>query len=152
MTIEATSKEKDYSKHCLNYLQSWHMGTTNKLLQTALLKRTHSRRQPEADFVTNRHKVGENGLGLNCPRHYYQIIQEVLYQQWFRWHGRWCIVGWTVWQIWHWQRRCCHVWWHTNRYNRCSVSDDDEFLGFESILLILAGFIHGFDFKGFYWP
>jgi len=28
-----------------------------------------------------RHTVGENILGLNQPRHYYQIVQEVLYQQ-----------------------------------------------------------------------
>jgi len=35
MTIEATSKENDFSKQCVNYFQSWHMGTTNKLLQTA---------------------------------------------------------------------------------------------------------------------
>jgi len=28
MTIEATSKENDYSKHCVNYFQSWHMGAT----------------------------------------------------------------------------------------------------------------------------
>ena len=48
------------------------MGTTNKLLQTALRKRTNSSRQPEAAIVTYRHTVGENGLGLNQPRHYYQ--------------------------------------------------------------------------------
>ena len=81
MTIEATSKENDYSKQCVNYFQSWHMGTTNKLLQTALRKRTHSSRQPEAAVVTYRHTVGENGLGLNRPCHHYQIVQEVLYQQ-----------------------------------------------------------------------
>jgi len=28
---EATSKENDYSKQCVNYFQSWHMGSTNKL-------------------------------------------------------------------------------------------------------------------------
>jgi len=44
MIIEATSKENDYSKHCANYFQSWHMGTTNKQLQTALWKRMHSSR------------------------------------------------------------------------------------------------------------
>jgi len=38
MIIKATSKENDYSKQCVNYFQSWHMGTTNKLLQTALQK------------------------------------------------------------------------------------------------------------------
>jgi len=81
MTIEATSKEFFYSKQCDNYFQSWHMRTTNKLLQTALLKRTHSSRPPETAIVTYRHTVGENSLGLNCPQHYYQIIQEVLYQQ-----------------------------------------------------------------------
>ena len=81
MTIEATSKENDYSKQCVNYFQSWHMGTTNKLLQTALQKRTHSSRQPEAAVVTHCHTVDENGLGLNQPRHHYQIVQEVLYQQ-----------------------------------------------------------------------
>jgi len=55
------------------------MRTTNKLLQTALRKRTHSYRQPGAAIVTYCHTVGENGLGLNRPLHYYQIIQEVLY-------------------------------------------------------------------------
>jgi len=35
----------------------------------------------EAAVVTYRHTMGENSLGLNRPRHYYQIIQEVLYQQ-----------------------------------------------------------------------
>ena len=80
MTIEATSKENDYSKHSVNYFQSWHMGTTNKLLQTALRKRTHSSKQPEAAVVTYHHTVGENCLGLNQPWHYYQIDQEVLYK------------------------------------------------------------------------
>ena len=62
MTIEATSKENDYSKQCVNYFQSWHMGTTNKLLQTALRKRTHSTRQPESAVVAYRQMVSENGL------------------------------------------------------------------------------------------
>jgi len=57
------------------------MGTTNKLLQTVLQKRMHSRRLPEAAIVTYRHTVGKNGLGLNRPRHHYQVVQEVLYQQ-----------------------------------------------------------------------
>jgi len=57
------------------------MGTTNKLLQRALWKLTHSSRQPEAAIVTYHHTVDENCLGLNRPRHYYQIVQEVLYQQ-----------------------------------------------------------------------
>jgi len=70
MTIEVTSKENDYRKHSVNYFQSWHMGTTNKLFQTALWKQTHSSRQPEAGFITYRHTVGENGLGLNQPRHH----------------------------------------------------------------------------------
>jgi len=120
ITIESTSKENHYSKQCVNYFQSWHMGTPNKLLQTALWKWMYSGGQPEAAVVTYCHTVGENGLGLNRPRHPYQIVQEVLYQQWFRWQGRWCIVGWTVWQIWHWlrRRRRRHVWWHMNR---CSV-------------------------------
>ena len=48
------------------------MGITNKLLQKALQKRTHSSRQPEAAVVTYRHTVGENGLGLNRPRHHYE--------------------------------------------------------------------------------
>jgi len=51
----------------------------------------HSSRQPKAVIVTYHHTVGENGLGLNRPWHYYQIIQEVHYQQWFRWHGRYDI-------------------------------------------------------------
>jgi len=44
------------------------MGTTNKLLHTALRKWTHSSRQAEAAvIVTYHHIVGENGLGLNRP-------------------------------------------------------------------------------------
>jgi len=50
------------------------MGTTNKLLQTALQKRMHSSRQPEAAVVTYRHTAGEND-------HDYQIVPEVLFQQ-----------------------------------------------------------------------
>jgi len=40
MTIEAISKENNYSKHYVNYFQSWDMGTTNRLLQTALQEQT----------------------------------------------------------------------------------------------------------------
>jgi len=39
MTVEATLKENDYSKHFVKYFQSWHMGPTNMnvfTLQTAL--------------------------------------------------------------------------------------------------------------------
>ena len=72
MTIEATSKENNYREQCVNYFQSWHMGNTNKLLQTALTKWTHSSRQPEVAVVTYLHTVAENGLGLNWPWHYYQ--------------------------------------------------------------------------------
>ena len=57
------------------------MGTTNKLLQTALQKRTHSIKQPESVIVTCRHTVGEDSLGFNRPCHHYQIVQEVLDQQ-----------------------------------------------------------------------
>jgi len=123
MTIEATSKENDYSKQCFNLFQRMHIGITNKLLQNVLWKRTHSSRQPEAAVVTHHHTVGENGLGLNRPWHYYQIMQEVFYQQWFRWHGRLYIVWLTAWQIWHWLqwRRRWHLWWHMNRYNRYSL-------------------------------
>jgi len=81
MTVEATSKENDYSKQCVNYFQSWHKGTNNKLLQKALRKRTHNSRQPEVAIVTYRYTVEENGLGLNRSRHHYQIVQEALYQQ-----------------------------------------------------------------------
>ena len=38
MTIEATSKETYYSKRCVNYFQSWYTGTTNKLLQKAIME------------------------------------------------------------------------------------------------------------------
>jgi len=41
----------------------------------------HSSRQPEVAVVTYRHTVDENCLELNRPRHHYQIVQEVLYQQ-----------------------------------------------------------------------
>ena len=76
MTIEATSKENDYSKQCINCFQSWHMGTINRLLQTALQKQTHSSRQPEMAIIMYCHTVGENGLGFkstppslpNCSR------------------------------------------------------------------------------------
>jgi len=71
-----------WQTHSLNCSQSWHMGTTNKLLQKALWKWTHSSRQPEAAILINRQRVGENGLGFYRLCHYYQIIQEVLYQQW----------------------------------------------------------------------
>jgi len=58
---------------------------TWELLHTALQKQMRSSRQPEAAVVTyhpsHTHTVGENGLGLNKPRHYCQILQEVLYQQ-----------------------------------------------------------------------
>jgi len=54
-------------------------------------------------------------LGLNRPCFHYQIIQEVIYQQWFRWHGKWGIVCWTLWQIRHWlQRRRRIVWFWIN--------------------------------------
>ena len=76
MTIEATSKENNYSKQCVNYFQSWQMRATKKL-QTALRKRTHSSRQLEAAVITYCHTMGENGLGLNHS----QIVQEVHYQQ-----------------------------------------------------------------------
>ena len=42
MTIEATSKENDYTKHSANHFQSWHLGTSTMkvlTLQTALQKR-----------------------------------------------------------------------------------------------------------------
>ena len=65
MTIEATSKVNNYRKHYVNYFQSWHKGTTNKLLQKELQKRTHNNRHPEAVIVTYHHTVGENGLGSN---------------------------------------------------------------------------------------
>ena len=42
--------------HSVNYFQRWHMGTTNKLLQTALWKWTHSSRQPEVAIVTKSFK------------------------------------------------------------------------------------------------
>jgi len=71
MTIESTSKENDYSKHCVNYFQSWHMETNNKLLQTALWKLIYSSRQCEAVVVTYRHTVGENSLGLNRLCYHY---------------------------------------------------------------------------------
>ena len=41
----------------------------------------HYRKERTAADNLNRHTVGEKGLGLNRPWHYYQIIQEVVYQQ-----------------------------------------------------------------------
>ena len=92
MTIEVISNENDYSKHSVNYFQSWHMGTTINYEQTALQKQKHSCRQPEAVIVTQHHTVGDDCLGFYRPRHHYQIIQEVLYHQSFRWCRRWCIT------------------------------------------------------------
>jgi len=117
---------KRLQQHHVNYFQSSYMGTTNKLLWKALQKRTHSCRELEAAIVTYCQTVGENSEGLNQPSHHYQIIQEVLYdvyQQWFRWHRRSCIVSWTAQQIRHWlrQRKRWHVWWHSNRHNRSSM-------------------------------
>jgi len=40
-----------------------------------------SSQQPEAAVVAYCLTVGENSLGLNQPRHHYQIVQDVLYQQ-----------------------------------------------------------------------
>jgi len=77
----------------------------------------HSNNQLETAVITYHHTVGENGLGLYRPCHHYQIIQEMLYQQWY-------IVGWTAQPIWHWLRgrKQRHVWWRTNKYNICSVT------------------------------
>jgi len=55
---------EDFTK-TVNYFQRWQMGTTNKLLQVALQKQTHSNRQPELATDTCHHTVGEGGLGLN---------------------------------------------------------------------------------------
>ena len=115
--IEATSN--NFSKQYINYSHSWHRGTINKLPYS----KQHYR---------NEHTPAGNLKWPSLPNvtqwvktawDYYQIIQEVLYQQWFRWHRKWCIVDWTVWQIqhWLWWRRRRYVWWHMNRYNRCSV-------------------------------
>jgi len=41
----------------------------------------HNNRQSGGAVVTYHHTVGENGLGLNQHQHYYQIIQELPYQQ-----------------------------------------------------------------------
>jgi len=100
--------------HSVNYFQSWYIGTTNKLLQTP--------------------------LWLNRPHHHYQIIHYVFYQQWFRWHGRWCIDNSMTNPILTLRKKattCLMKWWHTNRYNRCSMKRVMMmiFFGFESILL-----------------
>jgi len=82
MNIEATSKEYYYSKHTMliaSKAGTWEL--LKKLLQTTLRKQTHSSRQPEVAVVTYSHTEGENGLGLNRPRHHYLIVKEVLYQQ-----------------------------------------------------------------------
>jgi len=147
----STSKENDYHKHTVNYFQSWHMGTTNKLLQTALRKRTHSSRQPEvAHCYLSSHSGWEQPGIKSTPA---LLPNQLLYQLRFRWHRRWYIVGWTVWQIRRWLRwrRQWHVWWHMNRYNRCSVKRVImmmNFFCFDSILLILVHLIHRFDSRG----
>ena len=113
-------------------------------------------RQPEAAIVTCCHTVGKNGLGFYRPRHHYQIIQKVLYQQWFRWHRRWCIVGWTAWRSWHWlgQRRQWDVWWHTNGYNRCSLKRVMMMNFFGGVLINIADFSASYMrvwLQGAYW-
>jgi len=154
MTTEATSKKiKTITANNVlitSKADTWEL--LNKLLQTAFQKWMHSSRQPEAAIVTYHHTVGKNGLGLNRPCHHYQIVQEVLYQQWFRWHGRWDVVWaeqydkldtdsgeegddtyddtWTDTTDVQWRER----WWWI--------------LGFESILLILVGPIQRFDSGG----
>ena len=45
-----------------DYFQSWHMGTFNKLLQTALQKGMHSSRQPEAAVITQWVKTPWNSI------------------------------------------------------------------------------------------
>ena len=72
MTIGVTSKENKYSKQYVNYFQSWHMGTTNKLLQTALWERTaaDNLKWPLLPIVTQ---------WVKTAWHYYQIVQEVLF-------------------------------------------------------------------------
>jgi len=64
MTIEATANENGY----LNTLLITSKAGTWELLINYF----------KQDY---KNTVGENGLGLNRPRHYYQIVQEVLYQQ-----------------------------------------------------------------------
>ena len=38
--IETTTKGKDYNKQCVNYYQSWHMGSTSN----SIMAMTHSSR------------------------------------------------------------------------------------------------------------
>ena len=81
--------------HSFNYFQSSHMAQLINYFKKHY-GNEHSNRHPEAAVITYCHTVGENGLGLNWPHHHYKIIQEVIYQQWFRWHRRWSIVDWTA--------------------------------------------------------
>ena len=48
------------------------MGTTNKLLQRTLRKRTHISRQHEAAIIIY------HDAGLNRPNHHYQIVQDCI--------------------------------------------------------------------------
>jgi len=81
MTIEATSKEDDYSKQSL--LITSKAGTSELLIN--YFKQHYGNERTAADnevaIVIYRQAVDENGLGLNRPHHYYQIIQEEINQQ-----------------------------------------------------------------------
>ena len=76
--LEAKSKENDYSKQGVNYFQSWHMGTTNKLLKTSLQKQMHSSNRQTEAVVTYLHTMGENCLGLNRHCHHYKWFKKCM--------------------------------------------------------------------------
>ena len=96
-------------------------GRLHKLLEAdVILTTTQQQTAWSGRYYLSSHS-GWKRPGIKSTLHYYQIIQEVLYQQWFRWHRRWYIVGWKAWQIWLRRRRWWDVWWRMKRYNRCSM-------------------------------
>ena len=64
-----------------NVLITSKAGASELLIVINYFKQHYGNICTEAAVVTYCYTVGKNGLGLNQPRHYYQIIQEVIYQQ-----------------------------------------------------------------------
>jgi len=110
------TKENDYCKHCVNYFQSWHMGTTNILLQTILRKRTHSSRQPEVAIVTYCHsgwkRPGIKSTPPSLPNHSRLVLSAMVYMaRKMVYCGLNSRTNLTLPPT----KTCMMTWWHTNR-------------------------------------
>jgi len=148
MTTEATPKENQYSEHSVNYFQSWHMGTTNQLLQTTLHKSTHSSRQPEAPslpFITQWAKTAWDYIN---PAIITKSFKKCSISNDLDWHRRWCILGWTARQIWHWLlgRRRRDAWWNDGTWTDTWILA--FWINIADNLLILVRLICRFDSRG----